>query len=81
MSHQKCSTLFFVTASFDSFGFVRNASTQCGVTWIPLCARDGSVITRSRGEGETLSHHVVSTQCAEGLRSAVDTVTLAVHCS
>ena len=39
----------------------------CGVTWIPICARDGSVITWGRGEGETLSHHVVSTQCAVGL--------------
>ena len=48
-----------------------------GVTWIPLCARDGSVITLGRGEGETLSHHVVSTQCAEGLsRCARSTVIL-----
>ena len=39
----------------------------CGVTWIPLCARDGSVITWGRGEGETLSIHVVSTECAGGL--------------
>ena len=38
----------------------------CGVTWIPLCAKDGSVIRWGRGEGETLSHHVVSTQCEEG---------------
>ena len=29
MSHQKCSMLHFVTASFDSIGVVRNASTQC----------------------------------------------------
>ena len=36
----------------------------CGVTWIPLCAKGGSVITWDRGEGETLSIHVVTTQCA-----------------
>ena len=41
----------------------------CEVTWIPLCARDGSVIKWGRGEGETLSIHVVWTQCALGLRS------------
>ena len=29
MSHQKCSMLHFVTASFDSIGVVRNSSTQC----------------------------------------------------
>ena len=34
---------------------------------VPLCARDGSVIAWDRGEGETLSIHVVSTQCASGL--------------
>ena len=39
----------------------------CGVTWILLCARDGSVIAWGRGEGEILSIHVVSTQCASGL--------------
>ena len=39
----------------------------CEVTWIPLCARDGSVIKWGRGEGETLSIHVVWTQCALGL--------------
>ena len=38
---------------------------------MPLCARDGSVITWGRGEGEALSHHVVSTQCAVGLRDEV----------
>ena len=42
----------------------KRVDSVCGVTWIPLCARDGSVITWGRGEGETLSHHVVSTQCA-----------------
>ena len=46
----------------------KRIDTVCGVTWIPLCARDGSVITWGRGEGETLSHHVVSTQCAGCLR-------------
>ena len=43
-----------------------------GKTWIPLCARDGSVITWGRGEGETLSHHVMSTQCAEGLNKTLE---------
>ena len=42
----------------------------CEVTWIPLCARDGSLIKWSRGEGETLSIHVVWTQCALGLTKA-----------
>ena len=41
----------------------------CDPSMIPLCAKDGSVITWGRGEGETLSHHVVSTQCAVGLKS------------
>ena len=41
--------------------------TVCGVTWIPLCAKDGCVIAWGRGEGVTLSIHVVSTQCARGL--------------
>ena len=45
----------------------KRIDSVCGVTWIPLCAKDGSVISWGRGEGETLSHHVVSTQCAEGL--------------
>ena len=50
----------------------RNESTQCaGVTWIPLCARDGSVIKWGRGEGETLSIHVVWTRCALGLNCNV----------
>ena len=44
----------------------KRIDSVCGVTWIPLCARDGSVIAWGRGEGETLSHHVVSTQCAVG---------------
>ena len=52
---------------FDWF-HTKRIDSVCAVTWIPLCARDGSVITWGRGEGETLSHHVVSTQCAEGLR-------------
>ena len=45
----------------------KRIDSVCGVTWIPLCARDGSVITWGRWEGETLSIHVVSTQCASGL--------------
>ena len=41
MSHQKCSRLHFVTASFDSIGVVRIASTRvCGETRISLCAKD-----------------------------------------
>ena len=44
----------------------------CGVTWIPLCPKDGSVIKWGRGEGETLSIHVVSTQCADGLRVSIN---------
>ena len=43
----------------------------CAVIWIPLCARDGSVIKWGRGEGETLSIHVVWTRCALGLTSSV----------
>ena len=39
----------------------KRIDSVCGVTWIPICARDGSV-------GETLSIHVVSTQCASGLK-------------
>ena len=54
MNRQECRT-----KRFDSI---------CAVTWIPLCARDGSVIKWGRGEGETLSIHVVWTQCALGLR-------------
>ena len=45
----------------------KRIDTVCGVTWIPLCARDGSMIRWGRGEGETLSIHVVWTQCARGL--------------
>ena len=45
----------------------KGIDSVCGVTWIPLCAKDGPVIAWGRGEGETLSIHVVSTQCAEGL--------------
>ena len=44
----------------------KRIDTVCGVTWIPLCAKDESVIAWGRGEGETLSIHVVSTQCASG---------------
>ena len=44
----------------------KRIDSMCGVTWIPLCARDESVIAWGRGEGETLSIHVVSTQCASG---------------
>ena len=45
----------------------KRIDSVCGVTWIPLCARDGSQITW--GWEETLSIHVVSTQCASGLRN------------
>ena len=45
----------------------KRIDSMCGVTWIPLCARDGFVITWGRGEEETLSIHVVSTQCTSGL--------------
>ena len=33
----------------------KRIDSACGVTWILLCAKDGSVITWGRGEGETLS--------------------------
>ena len=46
----------------------KRIDSVCAVAWIPLCARDGSVIKWSRGEEETLSIHVVWTQCALGLR-------------
>ena len=55
---------------------MKRIDSVCGVTWIPLCARDGSVIAWGRGEGETLSIHVVSTQCASGL-----TVNKWIYCS
>ena len=29
----------------------KRTDTVCGVTWIPLCARDGSMIAWGRGEG------------------------------
>ena len=45
----------------------KRIDSMCGVTGIPLCARGGSVISWGRGEGETLSIHVVSTQCTSGL--------------
>ena len=46
----------------------KRIDSVCEVTRIrTLCARDGSVITWGRGEGEILSIHVVSTQCASGL--------------
>ena len=43
----------------------KRIDSVCAVAWIPLCARDGSVI--KWGRGETLSIHVVWTQCALGL--------------
>ena len=63
----------------DSIGrfdwcLTKRIDTVCGVTWIPLCAIDGSVIAWGRGEGDTLSIHVVSTQCARGLTKRIDTV-------
>ena len=45
----------------------KRIDSVCAVIWIPLCARDGSVIKWGRGEGETLSIHVVWTR-ALGLR-------------
>ena len=45
----------------------KRIDSVCAVIWIPLCARDGSVIRWGRGEGETLSIHVESTWCALGL--------------
>ena len=50
----------------------KRIDTVCGVTWIPLCARDGSAIAWGRGERETLSIHVVSTQCANGFTAAMN---------
>ena len=47
----------------------KRIDSVCAVAWIPLCARDGSVIKWGRGEGETLSIHVVWTQCALCLSS------------
>ena len=63
MSHQKCSIAITFCDSIVRFDWCRTKriDSVCGVTWIPLCARDGSVVTRGRGEGETLSHHVVYT--------------------
>ena len=37
----------------------KRIDSVCGATWIPLCARDGSVIAVGRGVGETWSIHVV----------------------
>ena len=45
----------------------KRIDSVCAVTWIPLFARGGSVIKWGRGEGETLSIHVVWTRCALGL--------------
>ena len=53
---------------------------MCGVTWIPQCARDGSVIAWGRGEGETWSIHVVSTQCASGLKKLRFRYFLSIAC-
>ena len=49
----------------------KRIDSVCGVKWIPLCAKDRFVITWGRGEGETLSIHVVSTQCAGGLSVSI----------
>ena len=43
----------------------------CEVTWIPLCARDGSAIKWGRGQEETLSIHVVWTLVGVSVRSAL----------
>ena len=40
----------------------KRIDSVCEVTRIPLCARDGPVIKWGRGEGETLSIHVVWTR-------------------
>ena len=32
----------------------KRIDSVCGATWIPLCAKDGSVITWGKGEGEKL---------------------------
>ena len=50
----------------------KRIDSVCAVIWIPLCARDGSVIKWGRGEGETLSIHVESTWCAPGLKALLD---------
>ena len=47
----------------------KRIDSVCVVTWIPLCARDGSVIAWGRGEGET-----VSTQCARSLRKVANVI-------
>ena len=57
----------------------KRVDTVCGVTWIPLCARDGSVIRWGRGKGETLSIHVVSTQCVRGLRREREGITCTIN--
>ena len=41
----------------------KRIDSECGVTWIPLCARDGSVITWGRGEGETVDSCCVDSVC------------------
>ena len=45
----------------------KRIDSVCGVTWIPLCARDGSVIAWGREEGETSLRRIVLDQCAVGL--------------
>ena len=56
----------------------KRIDSMCGVTWIPLCAKDGSVLWWGKGEGETLSIHVVSTQCASGLRRSYSILTIII---
>ena len=46
----------------------KRIDSVCAVIWILLCARDVSVIKWGRGDGETLSIHVLWTRCALGLR-------------
>ena len=60
-AHKKCSMLHFVTASFDSIGVVRIASTHYAHNM------DFPVITWGRGEGEASSRRIVLDQCAVGL--------------
>ena len=47
----------------------KRIESVCEVTWIPLCAKDGYVITWGRGEGETLSLMLCRLKSAEGLKA------------
>ena len=41
----------------------KRIDSVCGVTWIPLCAKDGSDIAWGRGEGETSSRRMCAVVC------------------